>query len=132
MTLLLYVTISLFWGWITARFALKKGLNPRNWYIAGMLFCALAFVVLLFRRKKSAPPSIPILKVELYPVDLSQKQNLWYYLNEEGKQFGPLRFESFAKAWEEKKVREEFYVWNESLDNWKLFKEVLQITTLKN
>lgn len=131
MTLLLYVTISLFWGWITARFAQKKGLNPRKWYIAGVFFCALAFIVLLFQRKKTTGLPVPAHQTELYPIHMPHRQNLWYYLNEKGQQFGPLNFQSLTKAWEEKKIQEETYVWNEGLDDWKKFKEVLQVTTLK-
>ncbi|MGL4539901.1 MAG: DUF4339 domain-containing protein [Candidatus Rhabdochlamydia sp.] len=131
MTLLFFITISLFWGWITARLAQKKGLNQRNWYIAGTLFCALAFIVLLFQQKKNPKTPNTALKPLLTPVDLSQRQNFWYYLNEKGQQFGPINFQNLTKAWEEKKIQEGFYVWNESLDDWKRFKEVLQITTPK-
>jgi len=131
MTLLFYITISLFWGWITARFAQKKGLNPRNWYIAGVLFCALAFIVLLFRRKKNLKIPDPVYKPELIPIYLPQQENLWYYLDETGQQFGPISLQALTRAWEDKKVQEESYVWNEGLEDWKKFKEVLQITTLK-
>lgn len=131
MTLLFYITVSLFWGWITARFARKKGLNPKNWYIAGMIFCALAFIAVLFRRKKIITPQIPVSKPQLLPVHLSHQQNLWYYINEAGQQFGPISFSSLAKKWEENGIQENFYVWNEGLDNWKRFKEVIQITTPK-
>lgn len=132
MTLLFFISVSLFWGWITAHFARKKGLNQTIWYIAGTLFFVFAFIVLLFQRKKN-PKKIPTTapKPLLTPLDLSQQQNLWYYLNEKGQQFGPMNFQNLTKAWEEKKIQEGFYVWNESLDDWKCFKEVLQITTPK-
>lgn len=131
MTLLFYITISLFWGWITARFAQKKGLNPRNWYIAGVLFCALAFIVVLFQRKKSLKVPGPVYKPKLIPTYPSQQGNLWYYLDKTGQQFGPISFQTLTRAWEDKKIQEESYVWNENLENWKKFKEVLQITTPK-
>lgn len=131
MSLLLYITISLFWGWITARFAQKKGLNQRNWYIAGVLFCALAFIMVLFQRKKNLKIPEPVCKPQLIPIHLSQREYLWYYLNETGQQFGPISFQALANAWENKKIQEEFYVWNEDLEDWKKFKEVLQITTPK-
>jgi hypothetical protein len=131
MTLLFFITVSLFWGWITARLAQKKGLNQRNWYIAGTLFCVLAFIVLLFQHKKNPKNPNTALKPLLTPIDLSQQQNFWYYFNEKGQQFGPINFQNLTKAWEDKKIQEGFYVWNESLNDWKRFKEVLQITTPK-
>lgn len=131
MTLLFYITISLFWGWITSRFAQKKGLNPKNWYIAGAVFCVLAFIVLLVQRKKIITPSIPICKPQLCPIHPSHLQNLWYYINETGQQFGPINFSSLTKAWEENRLQEDLYVWNEGLDDWKRFKEVIKVTTPK-
>lgn len=131
MSLLFYITISFFWGWIIARIAQKKGLNQRNWFIAGVLFCALAFIMVLFQRKKNFKTPDPICKPQLIPVHLSQRECLWYYLNKAGQQFGPISFQALTKAWENKKIQEESYVWNEDLEGWKKFKEVLQITTLK-
>ncbi|KAG6558796.1 GYF domain 2 [Candidatus Rhabdochlamydia oedothoracis] len=131
MTLLFYITISLFWGWITALFAQKKGLNPRNWYIAGILFCALAFIAVLFQRKKNLKIPNPVHKPELIPIDPPQRENLWYYLDEKGQQFGPISFQALTIAWKNKKIQGESYVWNEDLENWKKFKEVLKITTPK-
>ncbi|VHO03873.1 DUF4339 domain-containing protein [Candidatus Rhabdochlamydia sp. T3358] len=131
MSLLFYITISLFWGWITAHFAQKKGLNPRNWYIAGVLFCALAFIMVLFQRKETLKIPDPVHKPELVPIYLSQREYLWYYLNEAGQQFGPVNFQALTRAWENKKIQEESYLWNEDLEDWKRFKEVLQITTPK-
>ncbi|QZA59106.1 DUF4339 domain-containing protein [Candidatus Rhabdochlamydia porcellionis] len=131
MTLLLYITISLFWGWITARFAQKKGLNPKKWYIAGVLFCALAFIAVLFRRKKNLKIPDPVHKPALIPIHPLQRENLWYYLDETGQQFGPINFQALANAWEDEKIKEESYVWNEDLGDWKKFKEIIQITTLK-
>lgn len=131
MALLFYITISLFWGWITARFAQKKGLNSRNWYIAGVLFCALAFIVVLFRRKKNLKIPDPVHKPELIPIHPLQREHLWYYLDETGQQFGPINFQALTHAWEDKKIKAESYVWNEDLGDWKKFKEIMQITTLK-
>lgn len=131
MTLLFFITINLFWGWITAHLAQKKGLNQRNWYIAGTLFCVFAFIALLFYPKKNLKIPNTAHKPLLTPVDLSQQYNSWYYLNEKGQQFGPITFQGLTTAWEENKIQEGFYLWNESLTDWKRFKEVLQITTPK-
>ena len=132
MSLLFYITISLFWGWITARFAQKKGLNQKNWYIAGMLFCALAFIMVLFQRKKNLKMPEPVDKSQLIPIHLSHRECLWYYLNKTGQQFGPISFQALINDWENNKIEEESYVWNEDLDDWKRFNEVLQKTTLKS
>ena len=132
MSLLFYITISLFWLWITARFAQKKGLNQKNWYIAGMLFCALAFIMVLFQRKKNLKMPEPVDKSQLIPIHLSHRECLWYYLNKTGQQFGPISFQALINDWENNKIEEESYVWNEDLDDWKRFKEVLQKTTLKS
>ncbi|PWU16321.1 MAG: hypothetical protein C5B45_00695 [Chlamydiae bacterium] len=132
MSLLFYITISLFWGWITARCAQKKGLNQRNWYIAGVLFCVLAFIMVLFQRKKDLKILDPVVhKPQFIPIHLSQRENLWYYLNKTGQQLGPISFQDLTSVWENKKIQEESYVWNEDLEDWKRLKEVLQITTPK-
>ena len=74
----------------------------------------------------------PVDKSQLIPIHLSHRECLWYYLNKTGQQFGPISFQALINDWENNKIEEESYVWNEDLDDWKRFKEVLQKTTLKS
>ena len=44
---------------------------------------------------------------------------LWYYLDKEDKQYGPMSFYALQSAWDEDQIIASTYVWNEEMDNWK-------------
>ncbi|MBI3236671.1 MAG: DUF4339 domain-containing protein [Chlamydiales bacterium] len=73
--------------------------------------------------KKKPPPLVfPSLQI----LDSFQNSTIWYYLDKEHNQLGPMSFEGISKAWEEGKIDRISYVWNERMENWKRLHEVVQ------
>ncbi len=44
---------------------------------------------------------------------------LWYYLDKEEKQFGPMSFHALQSAWDDDQIIGSTFVWNEEMENWK-------------
>ena len=118
-------------GNVCSRLAKYKQRNPKHWFWMGILFGFLAVIVLacLPRSKKiipaSAPPALPKIPA-LKAIDVLHSNRIWYYLDKEKQQFGPMSLDLLSLNWREGKVQETTYVWNETFDQWKALKEVLQ------
>ena len=119
-------------AFVCAHFAKKRGRNPYYWFISGALFglLALGTLFLLPSRKKAnaelkmALPQPP----QLQALSPTQTSKFWYYLDQEKKQFGPMSFDGLARAWREGDLSAQNLVWNEELENWKPFDEVINIS----
>lgn len=48
----------------------------------------------------------------------SQREKLWYYLDEERAQLGPMSFQALTQAVHQGLVTPSTYLWNEELDQW--------------
>lgn len=126
------ILISLTLGWSCSHFAKQRGRNPLNWFIAGLFLGILALIVLFILpirrcRKDSHSEVLPSQKIpKLAVLSPSHEEKLWYFLDEQKSQIGPMSFDALSRAWTEGKVRENTYVWNESMDNWQHFQEVIQ------
>lgn len=137
----LSMIFGLIFGIICSYVAVKRGRNQIRWFVGGCLFglLALLFLYLLppaFKRKQGEKkaPSYPLFpsEEEKAPLHPFQKK-LWYYLDQESKQYGPMSFDALKKGWKEGKVQEKTYLWNEDLENWKLLEEMKEIlVVIKN
>jgi len=58
------------------------------------------------------------------PTLLNATIELWYYLDNQNNQYGPMSFEALERAWECEKINASTYVWNRKMDKWLLLKEV--------
>jgi hypothetical protein len=132
MQTLLSILLTLILGWGCSYFAKQRGRNPLNWFIAGLffgIFALIALFILPIRQKnekqtlQTLPPSKNLQLTILTP---SHAEKLWYFLDEQKTQFGPMSFDALSKAWNEGKVQEHTYVWNESMDKWQRFQEVIE------
>jgi hypothetical protein len=126
----LTILLSLVLAWGCSHFAKKRGRNPTNWFIAGLFFGIFALIVLFLMpiRKPEAQVS-PEAQLALPPLTILQPDHigkLWYFIDEEKKQLGPMSFDALSKAWTEGKVREKTFVWNESMENWRQFQDVIK------
>lgn len=105
-------------GAISAYLAYRQKRNPYFWFAAGLFLGALGILAFFFIPKQVQEPKEvpgPILNG---PVD-----KLWYYLDEERQQKGPMSFDALSRALKEGKVKLENYVWHEELPEWKPLKE---------
>ena len=71
--------LSLMTGAICAKVAIKKGKNPKTWFIVGVLIGLLGLVILLFvSSKKTTKASLP---KNTHPFFEKDTDKLWYYLD---------------------------------------------------
>lgn len=126
-------------GLICFVWAPKRGRSPYNWFFIGLFFGILGLLALfllppLKRRRIPTPqmkaadalaiPSINPLRLET--IDPSHESKMWYYLDQENQQFGPMSIDGLSRAWHEGKVTQATYVWNEVMENWKRLEEVIK------
>lgn len=109
--------------------AKARGKNPYLWFFLGMFFgvFGLLFLYLSSRakgaaqRKAEGPTTIDITP----QFDPAHSEKLWYYLEPDNQQKGPMSFNALAEAFRDGKVSNKTFVWNETLENWKPFAEFL-------
>jgi hypothetical protein len=134
MQTLLTILLSLSLAWGCSHFAKKRGRNPMNWFIAGLffgIFALLALFLMPIRRpeeikkpdQKSLSPEPPL--AVLQPDHIGK---LWYFIDKEKKQLGPMSLDALSQAWKEGKVGDKTFVWNEAMDNWRHFQDVIKST----
>lgn len=127
------ILLSLILAWTCGNYAKRLGRNQTTWFIAGAFFGILAFLVLivLAARKPSKKPTSAVPAAPKAPtlavVSPSHAEKFWYYLNDHKEQFGPMSFNGLSRAWSEGAVRELTFVWNEEMENWKHFKDVITL-----
>lgn len=119
---------SIIMGLISLYFARKKRKNPLVWFTIGFMFklTGLCFLLLFpiiknFFRKKKPPAEIATPK-PASPVFPSQ--TIWYYLDEENKQNGPMSFQKLQEIEKNGIIHFDTYVWNETFNEWKKWKEL--------
>jgi hypothetical protein len=132
----LSVTLSLILAWGCAHYAKQRGRNPTIWFITGALFGIFALIILFViparkmegktskggtTKEPTAPQ--PMLAI----ISPLHTEKLWYYLDEQKNQFGPMSFHALNKAWNEGSVRDRTFVWNEAMENWQHFKDVIKL-----
>lgn len=124
------ILIGILCACICARYARKRGRNPVHWFVWGALFglFALLALFLLPARKVAKAPSIhPIPVPVLQALAPTQADKLWYYLDGEKQQFGPMSFDGLNRAWRDGRIHVQSFVWNDELENWKRLEEVAAI-----
>jgi hypothetical protein len=131
MEILLKVLSSLAAGIGCYQIAKRRGQHPLIWFVLGLLLGIFALIFLCFmplRKKKPIPivQNIPTIK---YPplniLHADHMDKLWYFLDEQKTQFGPMSFNALNRAWNEGKVKNHTFVWNEAMENWQRFEEVI-------
>ena len=128
-----------------AYYAKKQNRNPYVWFLIGLVFgifgLFVLFLIPLFKyyiqkrisKKTSAPKDFSYKEtgttVDITPISetetaLNYLEKLWYYLDKENNQFGPMSYPLFKQAWKDGKIQSTTYVWNEELSSWKRFDEL--------
>jgi hypothetical protein len=130
-------------------YAKKQGRNPYVWFLIGLIFGIFGLFLLflipmvkyylqkrLLKRKQAAPqPSSQektiTIDSAISTMDIHTEghylEKLWYYLDKENNQFGPMSYTAFKQAWKEGKIHSSTYVWNDALSTWKRFDELFSL-----
>lgn len=120
---LVFVLISwTLFGLATAYIANKKGRNPYFWFFVGFFLAVLGLLLAFFMPKsKEQKPEVKKEEVKTPP---QITDTLWYYLDKEHKQHGPVSQIWLDKEISEKRLNENTYVWNENLKDWEKVKDL--------
>jgi len=111
-------------GAMAAFFAKSRQKNPYLWFGIGFMFGLIGIFYLFYlTSKKKAAPQTPVRQpvVQLPPQGASK---MWYYLDSENKQFGPMSYQALGNAKSEGKITPATYVWNEDFSEWKKLEEI--------
>ncbi len=115
-------------GCAGAYIAKKRKLNPFLWFAVCSMLGLLAILTLIFlpffmkKFKKKATLSKKAVSTPLFPLE-----TIWYYLDEDEEQIGPM---SFARLLEVKKdgiIKESNYIWHETFSHWKQWNSVFSV-----
>jgi len=113
-----------FWiiqGAVASYLAKRKGRNPYLWFFIGCFFGIFGIFAIFFLKnpqKKAAAAAEPVRKT--LPL------RMWYYLDQNSQQVGPISTSALEGAWGEKKISPSTYVWHEGMENWKPWQDVCQ------
>lgn len=128
----------IFFGFLCAYLAPKKGRNPKNWFIIGLFMGLLGVLLLLLlpstdrkreefiQKQRGAPAQQP------QPIPLSARLNeitakIWYYLDAAHKQQGPVDFPFLSRQWNQKMFSNNTYVWADGMEQWKKIGELPEL-----
>jgi hypothetical protein len=106
--------------------ARRRGRNPAIWFFLGVVLGVIALIVLYFlpQKKTLATAGATPMQKAAIPIssneEISEKppEKLWYYLDSEKAQFGPMSFYALQEAWDDDKITASTYIWNEDMENW--------------
>ncbi len=123
----------------TAYYAQTKGKNPYLWFAIALLLGIFApiilFVLTLFPNKEKDPQQPPSWPMEIMPIPEAQLKSeapiqtelpkkiddsrLWYYLDKNHQQMGPVSIIGLREEWNRGLVDLESYVWAQGMSDWK-------------
>lgn len=90
--------------------AKKRNRRHKLWFALGFLFGLLGVIVLYFLPKVEDKKTI---KTRSPKPTIIKSSKLWYYLDKENKQYGPMSDHALKQNLAEAK-----YVWNDAMDEW--------------
>ncbi|QVL58165.1 MAG: DUF4339 domain-containing protein [Simkaniaceae bacterium] len=105
------------------------------WFALGAILGLLAVIALyILPQKVAVAPAgiVPENKVReeeisyTPPEDVATRppEALWYYLDKENNQYGPMSFYALKSAWNSDEIDATAYVWNENMEDWKTLEEL--------
>jgi hypothetical protein len=119
---------------LTAIYAQRIGRNPLAWFILALLFSFLAPIVLFLLpsikdiqkteetdvKKTLSPASVPSEAEKEYQEQtaLLKEDNLWYYLDNHRKQFGPISLIGIRELWDRGQISLSTYFWSQGMKEW--------------
>lgn len=141
--ILIAFLMGIFWGYITANMAKKKGRDSRAWFFLGFLFNIFAFGILLFLPNQEllkAPSEVPAISAnepqQLLAAPVTQdpklttlSHRLWYYLDAEHNQVGPVDFTTLKELKKGGKISLSTFLWSEGMTDWKHLDDLSYLKT---
>ncbi len=120
---------------LTAYFAKSKGRNPLLWFILGVLLGIFAPLILLFfpsvknERSNNGMPTMTVSEpdpsLQYLPSTVPnqeelkrQEDKLWYYLDQNHQQMGPVSIIALRELWNRGQLELNSYVWTEGMEKW--------------
>lgn len=140
-TLILWVAL----GFACSYYAKQQGRSPYLWFGIGLLLGLFGLLILLSlpyfarmrlanKQNKLALTKKPITNLPLAPPSLKELaepvhlEKLWYYLQTDNAQAGPMSFQALERDWHQGKVKSDTFIWNETLSEWTPFVQVFPST----
>lgn len=136
----------------TAYYARRKGRNPLIWFVVGVLLGIFAPLILLFfpsvkRGSESVdngtpsmkvsqpdsshrPPQAPSEEPELKRRE--EEEKLWYYLDQNHQQIGPVSIVALRELWNRGKLELNSYVWSEGMEQWERVENLPELKVALN
>ncbi len=117
-------------GMVCSRIARKRNRHPFGWFVLGAFFGIFGLVLLYVlppKKVKQVTEPIQTEPVKVEEEALPEPATLWYYLDEDNNQFGPMSFDLIEDAWEEQRIGEKTYLWNESMEDWKTLESIPEV-----
>ena len=111
-TLLLLLSYILI-GYATSMYAARKNRNRKAWFLLGFFFGIMAGIT-LFALPKIEEIERPLSKNEDHPF----LGTIWYYLDENHSQVGPVSFEALKEAHLLTKLSPDSYIGGEEMKDW--------------
>ena len=131
------IVLWLILGTICSRVARHRGRNPTLWFFLGVVLGVIGLLILyIMPSKKAAVATAPAtasirneepIEISVSPTDPAppaESTILWYYLDNENKQYGPMSFTALQGAWDDDQITSSTYVWNEKMENWQTLEEL--------
>ncbi|MBS0645058.1 MAG: DUF4339 domain-containing protein [Verrucomicrobia bacterium] len=124
------INIVLFWvffGFLSAYVARKKGRNPKLWFFAGLILGVFGVVLVYV-----LPSHTPAKRPEFKPLSRLERSEswikMWYYLDPKTReQKGPVEFSELAKTWKDKVLNDSSLVWGEGMPEWKQLSQLPEV-----
>lgn len=120
--------------------AYLRGKNPWLWFAIGFFFGILSPIFLLFF---TAHPQAPASRESakefpseegfqekqiLQPPHFNDDKVLWYYLDNEHRQMGPVTLMTLKELIEKEVLHKKTYVWTQGMGNWKKIEELPELS----
>lgn len=103
----------------TSYLAKKKGRDSFMWFFAGFFFGIFGVLaVALLPAKENKEQQV----IEVKTPSIHEGKE-WYYLTEDQKQIGPVRYAVLRDLWEKGNLPSSTFVWTEGMAEWKTIEE---------
>lgn len=114
---------------LTAYYADTKGRSPFWWFVLALMFSIIAPIILFFL--PSLKPEVdsegkiitqnnnePFLGVPPPPPNVLDSDKLWYYLDANHNQYGPVSMIALKELWDTGQLTIKSFVWSEGMVKW--------------
>ena len=140
------ILVGIFLGTLSSYLATKRNRSPFFWFFIGAYLGLIGLIILYFLPSKSKNLDlIPALnkgcpepksqsELSLPPSEKSssrlKKNQLWYFLDKDNKQFGPMSLNGLKQSWIDDLMTSQTYIWCGDMEDWKRLEDVPDVHSL--